>query len=117
MDRLEEIERRRVGALAFGPRHETQELLKEDVPWLLERVSELEEFKKGMFQELHDTEAELARGLGYKHDANYGWVTGDHTTVTLAMEAARRISELEAENERLKAEAQRLHSMIQNAIR
>ena len=32
----------------------------------------------------------LAEALGYHHDDEYGWATGDHTVVTLAMEVRRR---------------------------
>ncbi|GAB3952344.1 hypothetical protein GCM10029976_090380 [Kribbella albertanoniae] len=32
----------------------------------------------------------LAEALGYTHDEQYGWVVGDHTIVTLAMEVRTR---------------------------
>lgn len=44
-----------------------------------------------MLQEIRDAENVLAEGLGYPHDEAYGYVTGDHTVVTLAMEAAREL--------------------------
>lgn len=59
------------------------------------RIEELESFKEGALQELHETEEILAEALHYPHDEDYGWVTGEHTTITLAMEARRRIEELE----------------------
>lgn len=46
-------------------------------------------------REGHDAEAELAPALGYEYDEEYGWVTGEHTSVTLAMEARRKIGELD----------------------
>ena len=38
-----------------------------------------------------ELEAILAEALGYPHDERYGWVTGDHTVVSLAMEARRKL--------------------------
>ncbi len=44
-----------------------------------------------MLEEMHEIERTLAEALGYSYDENYGWVTGDHTAVTLAMEAASKL--------------------------
>jgi hypothetical protein len=62
---------------------------------LTEETEELRRFKDGALQELHEVEEILAEALGYPYDKNYGWVTGEHTTITLAMEAKRRIRDLE----------------------
>lgn len=71
-----------------------------------ERIADLQQENRrvieGAAREGSDAEAELAPALGYKYDEEYGWITGDHTSVTLAMEASRKIAELEAENERLR---------------
>lgn len=62
---------------------------------LVSHIEELETLKEGMLQELADAEGELASGLEYPYDKERGWVTGEHTTVTLAMEARRKIEDLE----------------------
>jgi len=58
---------------------------------LEEERKDNERFKKDMYAEMHDAEAVLAASLGYAYNENYGWVVGDHTVVTLAMEAARKL--------------------------
>lgn len=64
-----------------------------------ERITELEaelrRIKHGYGTEAMETEAILAEALGYAHDEEYGWIVGDHTTVTLAMEARRRLEILQ----------------------
>jgi hypothetical protein len=62
---------------------------------IAERLEEMDEFKNGMFKELHEVENILAETLDYPHDEDYGWVIGDHTGVTLAMESKDRIKDLE----------------------
>lgn len=57
-------------------------------------MSRLTEREKLILGELHEIEGILAEGLGYPHDPDYGWVVGDHTSVTLAMEARRKLTEL-----------------------
>lgn len=61
-----------------------------------EQIRELERFKLGMFEEIREIESELAPALGYGWEDDYGWVTGDHTIVSLAMEARATIKELES---------------------
>lgn len=46
--------------------------------------------EKALLTEQAEVEALLASALGYGWDEQYGWVTGDHTVVTLAMEVQRR---------------------------
>ena len=43
-----------------------------------------------MLREFAEIEHLLAEALGYPCDEEYGWVTGDHTPVTLAMEVKGR---------------------------
>lgn len=47
---------------------------------------------EGMLHEANEVEAILAKALGYPYDKDYGWVTGEHTSVTLAMEAYHKIT-------------------------
>lgn len=64
----------------------------------IELIDEYERERKGRMVEWREIEDALAPALGYEEspDPGYGrWVTGDHTSVTLALEAARRIRELE----------------------
>jgi hypothetical protein len=61
---------------------------------IAERLEEMDEFKNAMFRELHEIEDILAEANGYPHDEDYGWVVGDHTGVTLAMEAKTLIEDL-----------------------
>lgn len=52
---------------------------------------EINEFIHGMhleFNEIHDT---LAKALGYHYDEDYGYATGDHSPLTLAMETKGEI--------------------------
>jgi len=46
--------------------------------------------ERAMLSELHAIESQLAQALGYPLDPMYGWVIGDHTALTLAMEVSRR---------------------------
>jgi hypothetical protein len=48
------------------------------------------EREKSLLRELNEVGDILAEALGYLHDAEYGWATGDHTPVTLALEVRRR---------------------------
>lgn len=43
-----------------------------------------------LLREQSEIEAILAEALGYPNDPEFGWVVGDHTPVTLAMEVRRR---------------------------
>lgn len=43
-----------------------------------------------MHREFNEIESVLAEALGYSYDENYGWVTGEHTALTLADEIARK---------------------------
>lgn len=52
------------------------------------------ELEQGLFREMHQIEAVLAEALGYTHDKDYGWVVGDHTTLTLADELAHKYEDL-----------------------
>jgi hypothetical protein len=61
------------------------------------RTKEVQTLKRrelGILREMRDVENMLAEGLGYLHDPVYGWVIGDHTPATLAMEARRRLQEV-----------------------
>lgn len=49
--------------------------------------------EKGLLEELCEIESILAEGLGYSFSEDYGWVIGNHTVVTLAMEARRKLLE------------------------
>ena len=55
-----------------------------------ERMARLEEQLYGYQMEMMEIHAILAEGLGYPYDEDYGWLTGDHTGVTLAMEVLHR---------------------------
>jgi len=46
--------------------------------------------ESALFAERAEVEALLAAALGYEYDEQYGWVIGDHTIVTLAMEVQSR---------------------------
>lgn len=46
--------------------------------------------ERALLTEQGEVEAILAEALGYKHEERYGWVIGDHTIVTLAMEVKAR---------------------------
>lgn len=52
---------------------------------------ECEERAGLMFEEFNEIEGVLAEGLGYPYELGYGWVTGEHTPLTLAMEARRKL--------------------------
>lgn len=43
-----------------------------------------------LLREHAEVECILAEALGYPYDEDYGWVTGDHTVVSLALEVRRR---------------------------
>ena len=62
---------------------------------LLEKLEAQEEYIRGMHQELNEAEDILAEAAGYPHDEDHGWVVGDHTTITLAMEVRDRVKDLE----------------------
>lgn len=49
------------------------------------------DFEYKLMLEMREVEAILADALGYPYDINYGWVIGDHTAVTLAMEAKDKL--------------------------
>lgn len=46
--------------------------------------------EKALLGEQYEVECLLAEALGYTCDEEYGWSTGDHTIVTLAMEVRQR---------------------------
>jgi hypothetical protein len=46
--------------------------------------------EKALLTERNEVEGLLAEALGYTYDKDYGWLTGDHSIVTLAMEVRRR---------------------------
>lgn len=46
-----------------------------------------------LLREFKEIESILAEGLGYFYSEEYGWAIGDHTAVTLAMEARRKLLE------------------------
>ena len=50
--------------------------------------------EKALFGDLYEIECILAEALGYTYDEEYGWATGDHTAVSLAMEAAKKLKEV-----------------------
>jgi len=52
---------------------------------------------RGYAEEHAQVEEILAQALGYEHSEEYGSDTGDHTPVTLAMEAAKRLASAPAE--------------------
>lgn len=54
-------------------------------------VSDYTERERALLAELAEIESILARALGYPYEEQYGWIVGDHTPVSLAMEAARRV--------------------------
>jgi len=43
-----------------------------------------------ILNEIREASDILAEALGYHHDPEYGWATGDHTIVSLAMEVRSR---------------------------
>ena len=49
------------------------------------QIKEIAATQESLF---HDKLAEI---LGYPHDDQYGWVTGDHTAETLLMELERKL--------------------------
>jgi hypothetical protein len=67
----------------------------------LTALDENERIKKGYSKELQNIGDELSPALGYPYEEGYGWVTGDHTKTSLAMEARERIEELEKENDEM----------------
>lgn len=46
----------------------------------------------GLLKERNEAEDILAEALGYPYDDEYGWVTGEHTILTLVDEAARKLN-------------------------
>ncbi len=67
-----------------------------------------ESFQKGCFQELRNVENELAPALGYVWEDGYNWVVGDHTSVTLAMEAREKIEDQQKKIEELQSQIEGL---------
>ncbi len=67
-----------------------------------------ERFQIGCFQELKDVENELAPALGYVWEDGYDWGTGDHTSVTLAMEAREKIEDQQKKIEELQSQIEGL---------
>jgi len=53
-------------------------------------VDEYTRRERALLSQQAEVEALLAAALGYPHDERYGWVVGDHTIVTLAMEVHAR---------------------------
>jgi hypothetical protein len=51
--------------------------------------------ERQMLQEIRDAENVLAEGLNYPYDEDYGYAIGDHTVVTLAMEASRELQNVQ----------------------
>lgn len=46
--------------------------------------------ERAMLSEQAEGIAILAEALGYSYSDEYGWIVGDHTMITLAMEVRRR---------------------------
>lgn len=46
--------------------------------------------EKSILREIGEAESVLAEALGYTFEEEYGWATGDHTVVSLAMEVRSR---------------------------
>jgi hypothetical protein len=57
------------------------------------QIETLKRRERGMLKEMREVETILADVLGYAYDTEYGFAIGDHTPITLAMEARRRIQE------------------------
>jgi hypothetical protein len=53
-------------------------------------IDRMQEREKGLHREMNNASDILAEALGYRHDETYGWLTGDHTVTTLAMEVRKR---------------------------
>ncbi|MEV8372968.1 hypothetical protein AB0P21_09540 [Kribbella sp. NPDC056861] len=53
-------------------------------------MNELTERELAMLREMNEAASIIAEALGYPHDETYGWVIGDHTVVTLALEVRSR---------------------------
>lgn len=62
-------------------------------------IERLTEQKNALHREQNHATDILAEALGYLHDPIYGWVTGDHSITTIAMEAAAKIRELSADTQ------------------
>lgn len=45
---------------------------------------------RALLRQQYEVDCLLAEALGYPYDREAGWVTGDHTIVTLAMEVRNR---------------------------
>ena len=105
--RVAQEAREDVGA-AHMPRHTMH-----DVAGLVDAlVGEAERLIRGCSAELRDVQAELAPALGYEHDEEYGWVVGDHTSVTLAMEARQTIGQLSKRVDELEDLARRMFAVL-----
>lgn len=46
--------------------------------------------EKALLKQQYEVECLLAEALGYVYEADHGWLIGDHTIATLAMEVRRR---------------------------
>ena len=61
---------------------------------LIIEIEDADRRKRAYYEEMNEAEGVLAEALGYSYDEEYGWNTGDHTVVSLAMEAREKIGEL-----------------------
>jgi len=68
-----------------------EEKMAKSVAELEADIENLKRRERGMLEEMREVEELLAEALGYPKDPAYGWVTGDHTPATLAMEARRKL--------------------------
>lgn len=65
---------------------------------LREAARELDRIYNAAVETEHAVMDTLAPALGYTCSDDYGWDYGDHSSVSLAMQAAGRIAELEQKN-------------------
>lgn len=56
-----------------------------------EREEKLQRHNIGLYEEIQEAQDTLAEALGYAFDEEHGWVTGEHTVVTLALEAKSKL--------------------------
>jgi len=54
-------------------------------------IAKAQQQRDNLAKELFLVESILASALDYPWDIEYGWATGDHTTVTLAMTVHRKL--------------------------
>lgn len=89
-EHLREIERREFGGGEFLPPG-----ARKDVTWLIEAVRYWMHHATAHGREAMEVEELLAAALGYTyHEEIKGYATGDHTPVTLAMQAKKEIERL-----------------------